>query len=169
MRERKRDKGRLEDILNSINNVHQYVEGVTFDDFVSDSMRYYAVMKNIEIVGEAANMLTRNFKKIHNELPWRMIVGMRNVLTHGYANVSDSKLWQTATEDLAPLHEIISRYLSEIDWNEWEQGEDEFSEMDNDAYKQAVETAQKLKAMSKLSCQQIAEATGLSIKDVEDL
>ena len=94
MRERKRDKGRLEDILNCINNVHQYIEGVTFDDFVSDSMRYFAVMKNIEIIGEAANMLTRNFRKTHDELPWRMIVGMRNVLTHGYANVSYSKLWQ---------------------------------------------------------------------------
>lgn len=47
--------------------------------------------------------------------------------------------------------------------------EDEFSEIDNDAYKQAIETAQRLKAMAKLSCQQIAEATGLSVKDVENL
>lgn len=46
-------------------------------------------MKNIEIIGEAANMLTRNFRMNHSELPWRMIVGMRNVLTHGYANVSE--------------------------------------------------------------------------------
>ena len=169
MRERRRDKGRLEDIISCINNVQQYINGVTFDDFVSDSMRYYAVMKNVEIIGEAANMLTRNFRKIHDELPWRMIVGMRNVLTHGYANVSDIKLWKTATEDLAPMYNIISRYLSEIDWNEWEQGEDDFSEIDNDVYKQAIETAQRLKAMEKLSSQQIAEATGLSLKDVEDL
>lgn len=132
-------------------------------------MRYYAVMKNIEIIGEAANMLTRNFRKTHDELPWRMIVGMRNVLTHGYANVSDMKLWKTATEDLVPMSEMVNRYLTEIDWNEWTQGEDEFSEMDNDAYKQATETAQRLKAMAKLSFQQIAEATGLSIKEVEEL
>ena len=63
MRERKRDKGRLEDILNCIDNVQQYIKGVTFNDFVSDSMRYFAVMKNVEIIGEAANMLTRNFRK----------------------------------------------------------------------------------------------------------
>ena len=169
MRERKRDKGRLEDILNCINNVHQYIEGVTFDNFVKDSMRYFAVMKNIEIIGEAANMLTRNFRKTHNELPWRMIVGMRNVLTHGYANVSDMKLWKTATEDLAPMQEIINRYLFEIDWNEWEQGEDDYSEMDSDLYKQAIETAQRLKAMNKLSVEQVAEVTGLTIKEVEEL
>ena len=169
MRERSRDKGRLEDILSCIDNVHQFIQGVTFDAFVSDAMRYYAVMKNIEIIGEAANMLTRNFRKMYNDLPWRMIVGMRNVLTHGYANVSDMKLWKTATEDLAPMQETINRYLSEIDWNEWEQGEDDYSEIDSDAYKQAIETAQRLKILNKLSDKQIAEATGITIKDVEEL
>ena len=169
MRERKRDKGRLEDILHSINNVQQYVTGVSFDTFVADSMRYYAVMKNIEIIGEAANMLTRNFRKEYHDLPWREIVGMRNVLTHGYANVSDIKLWKTATEDLAPMEKIISQYLSNINWNEWEQGEDNYSESDNDSYKQAIETAQRLKSLNKLSIEQIAEATGLTDKEVEEL
>lgn len=169
MRERKRDKGRLEDILNCIDNVLQYIDGVTFETFVGDSMRYYAVMKNVEIIGEAANMLTRNFRKTNNDLPWRLIISMRNVLTHGYANVSDMKLWKTATEDLAPMKEAINRYLSDINWNEWEQGEDEYSEMDSDSYKQAIETAQRLKAMNKLSVEQVAEATGLAVKDVEEL
>lgn len=169
MRERKRDKGRLEDILKCIENVRKYIQGVVFESFVNDSMRYYAVMKNIEIIGEAANMLTRNFRKIYNDLPWRMIVGMRNVLTHGYANVSDIKLWKTATEDLDSMYDIVSRYLSDIDWNEWEQGIDDYSEIDSDAYKQAVETAQRLKTMNKLTDSQIAEATGLTIKDVAEL
>ena len=104
MRERRRDKQRLEDMLNCICNVRQFINGVTFDAFVNDKMRYFAVMKNIEIIGEAANMLTRNFRMIHAELPWRMIVGMRNVPTHGYANVSDMKLWKTATEDLDSMY-----------------------------------------------------------------
>ena len=132
-------------------------------------MCYYAVMKNVEIIGEAANMLTRNFRKNYDDLPWRMIVGMRNVLTHGYANVSDVKLWKTATEDLDEMYEVVSRYLSEIDWNEWELGEDDYSEIDNDAYRQAVETAQRLKTMNQLSNEQIAEATGLTVKDVKEL
>jgi hypothetical protein len=67
------------------------------------------------------------------------------------------------------MYETISRYLSNTDWNEWEQGADEYSEIDNDAYKQAVETAQRLKSMNQLSNKQIAEATGLTIKDVEEL
>jgi uncharacterized protein with HEPN domain len=169
MRERKRDKGRLEDILKCIDNVRQFVRDIDYDTFVADTMCYYAVMKNVEIIGEAANMLTRNFRKNYDDLPWRMIVGMRNVLTHGYANVSDVKLWKTATEDLDEMYEVVSRYLSEIDWNEWELGEDDYSEIDNDAYRQAVETAQRLKTMNQLSNEQIAEATGLTVKDVEEL
>ena len=56
MRERSRDKQRLEDIQNSIDNVRQFVDGVTFEAFVNDKMRYFAIMKNIEIIGEAANI-----------------------------------------------------------------------------------------------------------------
>lgn len=55
-------------------------------------------MKNIEVIGEAANMLTRHFRETHAELPWRLIVSMRNVLVHGYAQVSDADLWQTAVD-----------------------------------------------------------------------
>ena len=57
MRERIRDKGRLQDILEYAGNALQYVEGISYEDFVADRMRYFAVMKNIEIVGEAAYML----------------------------------------------------------------------------------------------------------------
>ena len=67
------------------------------------------------------------------------------------------------------MYEVVSRYLSEIDWNEWELGEDDYSEIDNDAYRQAVETAQRLKTMNQLSNEQIAEATGLTVKDVKEL
>ena len=69
MRERSRDRQRLEDIQNCITNVRQFTNGVTFDEFVNDKMRYFAIMKNIEIIGEAANMLTRNFRMNHSELP----------------------------------------------------------------------------------------------------
>lgn len=83
--------------------------------------------------------------------------------------LEDMKLWKTATEDLDSMYDVISSYLSDIDWNEWQQGEDEYSEMDNDAYKQAVETAQRLKLMGKLTNGQIAEATGLTIKEVDGI
>ena len=121
MRERIRDKGRLQDMLEHSANALQFVEGIGYEDFVADRMRYYAVMKNVEIVGEAAYMLTSEFKESHIELPWEQIIGMRHVLVHGYAQISDTKLWKTATKDLVVLHQIVSRYLAETDWSEWEE------------------------------------------------
>ena len=57
MRERIRDKSRLEHILQAIERIRRYTKGKTFDDFIADDMMYYAVVKNIEILGEASNML----------------------------------------------------------------------------------------------------------------
>ena len=105
MREHSRDRGRLEDILKYAQNVELIVEGITFEEFTKDIRIYYSVMKNVEVIGEAANMLTRHFRETHTELPWRLIVSMRNVLVHGYAQISDVDLWQTATTDIHPLSE----------------------------------------------------------------
>ena len=68
MREHSRDCGRLEDILKYAQNVEQMVCGISYEQFVADIRIYYAVMKNLEIIGEAANMLTRHFKEIYKEL-----------------------------------------------------------------------------------------------------
>ena len=145
MREHSRDRGRLEDILKYAQNVEQIISGVSYEQFVADIRIYYSVMKNVEVIGEAANMLTRHFREEHCELPWRLIISMRNVLVHGYAQVSDADLWQTATNDIKPLREQVQRYLDEIDWQQWALGEDPYTEIDNAGYKQAVESAQRMK------------------------
>ena len=142
MREHSRDYGRLEDILK------------------------YA--QNVEVIGEAANMLTRHFRETYTELPWRQIVSMRNVLVHGYAQISDTDLWQTATNDIKPLREQVQRFLVEIDWRKWNQGEDPYTEMDNAAYKQAVNSARKMKVKG-YAIEDIIDITGLSIEEIEAL
>ena len=63
MREPLRDRERLEHILAAIDRIQRYTSGKTYDDLVADDMMYYAVVKNIEIIGEAANMLTPNFRQ----------------------------------------------------------------------------------------------------------
>ena len=168
MREHSRDRGRLEDILKYAQNVEQIVSGITYEQFVTDIRIYYSVMKNVEVIGEAANMLTRHFRETHTELPWRLIVSMRNVLVHGYAQVSDADLWQTATSDIQPLRERVQRYLADIDWEHWAQGKDPYTEIDNAAYKQAVESARRMKAMG-YAFEDIAEITGLSCEEIEGL
>ena len=168
MREHSRDYGRLEDILKYALNVETIVSGISYDEFVKDIRIYYSVMKNVEVIGEAANMLTRHFRETYTELPWRQIVSMRNVLVHGYAQISDTDLWQTATNDIKPLREQVQRYLVEIDWRKWNQGEDPYTEMDNAAYKQAVNSARKMKVKG-YAIEDIIDITGLSIEEIEAL
>ena len=168
MREHSRDQGRLEDILKYAQNVEKIMDGISYDDFTKDIRIYYSVMKNVEVIGEAANMLTRHFRETHAELPWRQIVSMRNVLVHGYAQVSDIDLWQTATNDIHPLCEQVKHYLEEIDWDDWQQGEDPYTEIDNAAYKQAVESARRMKAKG-YAIEDIAEITGLTAEEIAGL
>ena len=120
MREHSRDTGRLEDIVFYANNVKKILAGVSYDDFVNDIRIYYSVMKNIEIIGEAANMLSKDFIDTYADLPWKQIIGMRHVLVHGYAQVSNVDLWDTAQNDIDPLSQRVLAYLDEIDWDSWE-------------------------------------------------
>ena len=168
MREHSRDRVRLEDILKYAQNVEQIVSGITYEQFVADIRIYYSVMKNVEVIGEAANMLTRHFRETHTELPWRLIVSMRNVLVHGYAQVSDADLWQTATSDIQPLREQVQHYLADIDWKQWAKEEDPYTEIDNAAYKQAAESARRLKAKN-YAVEDIVEVTSLSAEEIEGL
>ena len=168
MREHSRDRGRLEDILKYAQNVEQIISGVSYEQFVADIRIYYSLMKNVEVIGEAANMLTRHFREEHCELPWRLIISMRNVLVHGYAQVSDADLWQTAANDIKPLREQVQRYLDEIDWQQWALGEDPYTEIDNAGYKQAVESAQRMKTKG-YPVADIVEITSLTAEEIERL
>ena len=80
MRERARDKGRLEDIIEYSNNITKFIQNVTFEEFSSNALMYFGVMKNVEVVGEATFMLTKAFKAAHPKTPWKMIESMRHIL-----------------------------------------------------------------------------------------
>ena len=126
MRERARDKGRLLDIIEYSNNVTMLIEGYTYDKFVADKRTYYSVMKNVEVVGEAAFMLTKAFKEAHPTTPWNVVQGMRHVLVHDYATIDARELYNTAVNDMLPLCKQIEAYLAETNWDEWESIPDDF-------------------------------------------
>lgn len=108
MREPSRDKGRLSDIVEACSNVMEFTDGLTQEQFLSDKLRYFAVMKNIEIIGEASYMLSLAFKAEHREIPWDAIIKMRHILVHGYATVLPEFLWETAKTDIPRLKEQIT-------------------------------------------------------------
>ncbi len=120
MREQRRDKERLEHILAAMERVNRYIADKTYQNLVDDDMMYYAVVKNIEIIGEAANMLTAEFQEAHPNTPWKKVKGMRNYIVHEYFQIDDIVVWEVATKSLVELKEQICLYLEETDWDEWE-------------------------------------------------
>ncbi len=120
MREQRKDRERLIHILESIDRVLRYTQAKTFDDLLADDMMYYAVVKNIEMMGEAANMLTSEFQSAHPQIPWKMVKGMRNYIVHEYFQIDNVVVWDVITKEIVPLREQIEKYLTETDWEEWE-------------------------------------------------
>lgn len=114
MREIARDKNRLEHIIEAIDNVFEFTEGMTFDDYVADKKGKFAVVKNLEIIGEASNKLTKEFRNKYVEIDWQTIIGLRHVLVHGYYQIEDFIAWGVIQKDLQPLKEQIQALLTAI-------------------------------------------------------
>jgi len=168
MRERARDKGRLEDIIEYSTNVTNLIEGYSLEALIADKRTYYSVMKNIEVVGEAAYMLTKAFKMSHPEIPWKVVQGMRHVLVHDYANVVSATLYDTAVNDMQPLRQQVERFLSETDWDEWQSMADDFEDTADDVRKTNIENARKMKELGSDTAF-ISQVTGLTAEEIEAL
>ena len=97
-----------------IDRVNEFLQGKTFEEMKSDVMCYHAVVYNMMVIGEAANLLTKEFREEHPEVPWRDIVDMRNVLVHGYFTTSPLFIWETYTKDLGLLKEQVREYIQKI-------------------------------------------------------
>ena len=109
MREKIRDKGRLEHILQAIDYIFEFTKNITYEDFIANKMLKFAVIKNIEIIGEASYKLTKKFCQEHKEIEWDIIVKMRHVLVHGYYQIEDKFAWFVVQNDLQQLKEKIQK------------------------------------------------------------
>lgn len=114
MRELIKDRGRLEHILESIDNIYEFVENRSFEDVERDKMCYFAIVYQLVVIGEAANMLTKEFRDTHPLTPWREIIGMRNFIVHGYNVVDKNEVWSVIKNDLQQLRQQIDQYLDEL-------------------------------------------------------
>ena len=163
MRERARDKGRLQDIIEYADNVTMLIKGFDLEMLVTDKRTYYSVVKNIEVVGEAAYMLTKAFKRTHTEVPWKVIQGMRHFLVYDYATIDDKELYNTAINDIPVLRQQVAQYLAETDWQAWESAPD-----DSDPDEDLAKIARRMKAKGFI-VEDIAEITGLTAEEIEGL
>jgi uncharacterized protein with HEPN domain len=103
-----RDDAYLLDMLLATRKVQQFTQGVTWNQFQGDDLLQNAVMRLIQIVGEAARKVSPEFKQAHPEIPWQGIVGMRNRLVHDYFRIEPSRVWEVIEKDLPALVPLIA-------------------------------------------------------------
>jgi len=97
----------LEDIVISITKIEEYVQGLDLESFIDDQKTIDAVVRNLEIIGEAAKYIPEEYAEEHNNLPWSEMISMRNKVIHEYFGVDVDILWQTIQEDLPNLNHVL--------------------------------------------------------------
>lgn len=101
------DSDLIEDMIGAAEQVAEYVHGFTLEIFLSDRKTQDAVVRNIEILGEAAGSVSEGVKNANPTIPWKNIIGMRNRLIHGYSGVNWDIVWSVACEDMPGLINIL--------------------------------------------------------------
>lgn len=103
---------RIDDILEAITRIDTYTRGMTEDAFAQDSRTIDAVVRNLEIIGEASGQLDEAVLRAAPEIPWGKMRGLRNVVAHEYFGVDVGIIWHTARNDLPPLEAPLRRLLA---------------------------------------------------------
>ena len=93
----------LQDMLEATEKVAVFIAGMTEAAFRADERTQFAVVRALEILGEASKKIPASFKAGHSEIPWREIAGMRDKLVHDYFGVNAAVVWRTATEDVPSI------------------------------------------------------------------
>jgi uncharacterized protein with HEPN domain len=107
------DQARLQHMLDAAQKIQQFSAGKTYEELESDEVLTLAVIRLIEIVGEAASQLTDEFRVMHPEVPWQDIIGMRNRVIHGYFAIALKIIWDTVSNDIPELVAMLQPLLSE--------------------------------------------------------
>lgn len=99
------------DMLNAAKMAMEYVKGKSIGQFVSDTQCHDAVIRRLEILGEAANRVSDEFRNSHASIPWRSMVSMRNIVIHEYDGVDLNIIWNTVQHKLPELVAELKKYL----------------------------------------------------------
>ncbi|MFQ6002243.1 MAG: DUF86 domain-containing protein [Candidatus Zixiibacteriota bacterium] len=115
---RRGDREFLLDILEACGRIEGFVKGVSYEDFINDIKTQDAILRNIEIIGEAVKNLSNEFKNKHTEIEWKKISGMRDKLIHLYFGVNLEIVWDVVKNKIPILKDQISEPLSELECSE---------------------------------------------------
>lgn len=115
MRKNKNNLAYLLHIRDSLDKITLYAIAHTYEAFTQSDWDQAAVLRYLEVIGEAANKLEDTFRQLHPEIPWREVIDLRNVIIHDYINVDTKIIWRIITSDVPTLKEQIYAFLDELD------------------------------------------------------
>jgi uncharacterized protein with HEPN domain len=113
MSEKPDDKERLNHIIESIDRIKKFTDGMGYDEFAGNEMAQFAVIKNFEIIGEAAYHLTDELKGKHLEIEWEKIQAFRHILVHDYYRINLEIVWKSKENKIDNLRRTITEILKE--------------------------------------------------------
>ena len=111
----KNDGTYLSHILEAIEKIESYIAGVDYEQFTSNNMMIDAIVRELEIIGEASTNLTVEFREEHADVQWQQMIGMRNFVIHEYFGVNTEIVWDTCKNNLTVLKPLIKQALAEFD------------------------------------------------------
>ena len=103
----------IQDIFDSIKEVEMFIKGFDYDAFEKDRKTVNAVVRSLEVIGEAVKKVPEGVKNQYSEIPWKNMSGMRDKLIHEYFGVDEEIVWNVASEELPPLKSSFQRILEE--------------------------------------------------------
>lgn len=101
----------LADILASCGKVKRYTQGMNFEDLQADERTYDAVIRNLQIIGEAVKNIPQEIRAKYPEIEWRKIAGLRDILAHAYFSLEAETIWDIVENKITPLLEVVQRII----------------------------------------------------------
>lgn len=105
----------IQDIFEAIGEVKDFTTGMQFDDFVKDKKTINAVVRSLEVIGEAAKKIPDSLREKYSAIPWKRMAGMRDKLIHEYFGIDLEILWEVINSELPPIKSLIQKVLEDLE------------------------------------------------------
>jgi len=104
----------VQDILDSINDIENFIGDMNFEEFTRDKKTINAVVRSIEVIGEATKKIPKTLRDRYSNIPWKKMAGMRDKLIHEYLGIDIEILWKVAKDEVSPLKPLIQNTLKSL-------------------------------------------------------
>lgn len=104
----------IQDIIESMNNALKFIDNMSKEEFIQDDKTIYAVIRAIEIIGEASKNIPEEVRVKHPDIPWKDMAGMRDKVIHEYFGVNIERVWLTVKDDIPRIKPLMQKVIEEI-------------------------------------------------------